>query len=82
MNREDTVKTLASKHGALEVSRNYIRGIRSALVNIRLGIETDNVALASKDVGLLEEHVSHLETVDKIGKESRDQIQRLEKDEK
>ena len=82
MNREDTVKTLVSKHGAIEVSRNYIRGIRSALTNIRIGIETNNFALASKDVGLLAEHLSNLETVYKIGKESLDQIQRLERDEK
>lgn len=80
MNREDTVKTLVSKHGAIEVSRSYIRGIRSALSNIRIGIETNNFALASKDVGLLAENLANLETVYGIGKEALGQIQRLEKD--
>lgn len=80
MNKSEVIKTLVSKYGAIEVSRNYIRGIRSALSNIRNGIETNNPALMAKDVGLLAENLSNLELVYGIGKESLDQIQQLEKE--
>lgn len=63
MNRDEQVKTLVIKYGAIATSRMYIRGIRGALANIRNGIETNNFALAAKDVGLLAEHLANLETV-------------------
>lgn len=63
MNKDEEVKTLLIKYGAIELSRNYIRGVRSALANIRNGIETNNFALASRDVGLLEYNLSKLELI-------------------
>lgn len=63
MNRDEQVKTLVIKYGAIATSRMYIRGIRGALANIRNGIETNNFALAAKDVGLLAENLACLETV-------------------
>lgn len=63
MNRDEQVKTLVIKYGAIATSRMYIRGIRSALANIRNGIETNNFALAAKDVGLLADQLANLETV-------------------
>jgi hypothetical protein len=63
MNKDEEVKTLLIKYGAIELSRNYIRGIRSALANIKNGIETNNFALASRDVGLLESNLQHLELI-------------------
>lgn len=63
MNRDEQVKTLVIKYGAIATSRMYIRGVRGALANIRNGIETNNFALAAKDVGLLAEHLANLETV-------------------
>lgn len=81
MNRDEQVKTLLTKYGAIEVSRVYIRGIRAALSNIRNGIETNNFALASKDVGLLAEHLACLETVYGM-EDGRKQIQHLDKEAK
>ena len=63
MNKDEEVKTLLVKYGAIELSRNYIRGVRRALANIKNGIETNNFALASRDVGLLEDQLSHLELI-------------------
>lgn len=82
MNRDEQVRTLVSKYGSIAVSRFYIRGIRSALSNIRNGVETNNIALMAKDVGLLADNLANLETVYGIGKESLDQIQTLDKDNK
>ena len=79
MNRDEQVKTLVSKYGSIAVSRFYIRGIRSALSNIRNGVETNNIALMAKDVGLLADNLANLETVYGIGKEVLDQIQTLDK---
>lgn len=81
MERDDVLKTLISKYGTIEVSRNYIRGIRSALSNIRNGIETNNFALAAKDVGLLEDNLKKLENLYNI-KEAREQIIHLDNQKK
>lgn len=63
MNKDEEVKTLLIKYGAIELSRNYIRGVRRSIANIKNGIETNNFALASRDVGLLEDQLSHLELI-------------------
>lgn len=63
MNKDEEVKTLLTKYGAIELSREYIRGIRRSLANIKNGIETNNFALAARDVGLLEDRLSHLELI-------------------
>ena len=63
MNKDEEVKTLLIKYGAIELSRNYLRGVRRSLANIKNGIETNNFALASRDVGLLEDQLSHLELI-------------------
>lgn len=76
MNRDDVLKTLVIKYGAIEVSRNYIRGIRSALANIRMGIETNNFALASRDVGLLDDNLKKLEGLYNLD-EARAQLQHV-----
>lgn len=81
MNRDDVLKTLVIKYGAIEVSRNYIRGIRSALANIRMGIETNNFALASRDVGLLDDNLKKLEGLYNIDV-ARKQLQHLEQQNK
>lgn len=81
MNRDDVLKTLVIKYGAIEVSRNYIRGIRSALTNIRMGIETNNFALAAKDVGLLDDNLKKLESLYNID-EARAQLQHVEQQKK
>lgn len=81
MNRDDVLKTLVIKYGAIEVSRNYIRGIRSALANIRMGIETDNFALASRDVGLLDDNLKKLEGLYNID-EARAQLQHIDEQKK
>lgn len=81
MNRDDVLKTLVIKYGAIEVSRNYIRGIRSALTNIRMGIETNNFALAAKDVGLLDDNLKKLEGLYNID-EARAQLQHVDEQKK
>lgn len=81
MNRDDVLKTLVIKYGAIEVSRTYIRGIRSALANIRMGIETNNFALASRDVGLLDDNLKKLEGLYNID-EARAQLQHVEQQKK
>ena len=79
MNRDEQVKTLVAKYGSIAVSRFYIRGIRSALSNIRNGVETNNIALMAKDVGLLADNLANLESVYGIGKEALAPIQTLDK---
>lgn len=81
MNRDDVLKTLVIKYGAIEVSRNYIRGIRSALANIRMGIETNNFALASRDVGLLDDNLKKLEGLYNID-EARAQLKHIDEQKK
>ena len=81
MNRDDVLKTLVIKYGAIEVSRNYIRGIRSALANIRMGIETNNFALTSRDVGLLDDNLKKLEGLYNID-EARAQLQHIDEQKK
>lgn len=81
MNRDDVLKTLVIKYGAIEVSRNYIRGIRSALANIRMGIETNNFALASRDVGLLDDNLKKLEGLYNID-DARAQLQHIDEQKK
>ena len=81
MSRDDVLKTLVIKYGAIEVSRNYIRGIRSALANIRMGIETNNFALASRDVGLLDDNLKKLEGLYNID-EARAQLQHIDEQKK
>lgn len=63
MNKDEEVKTLLVKYGAIELSREYIRGIRRSLANIKNGIETNNFALTARDVGLLEDRLAHLELI-------------------
>lgn len=74
MNKDEEVKTLLIKYGAIELSRNYIRGVRHALANIKNGIETNNFALASRDVGSLEDNLSKLELIF-ASEEGRKQLQ-------
>lgn len=74
MNKDEEVKTLLTKYGAIELSRNYIRGVRRALANIKNGIETNNFALASRDVGSLEDNLSKLELIF-ASEEGRKQLQ-------
>lgn len=81
MNRDDVLKTLVIKYGAIEVSRTYIRGIRSALANIRMGIETNNFALASRDVGLLDDNLKKLEGLYNID-EARAQLKHIDEQKK
>lgn len=81
MNRDDVLKTLVIKYGAIEVSRNYIRGIRSALANIRMGIETNNFALASRDVGLLDDNLKKLEGLYNLD-EARAQLKHIDEQKK
>lgn len=76
MSKDEIIKTLLIKYGAIELSRNYIRGIRSTLSNIRNGIETNNFALTSKDVGLLAENLANLELIFNV-KEGREGIASL-----
>ena len=74
MNKDEEVKTLLIKYGAIDLSRNYIRGVRHALANIKNGIETNNFALASRDVSLLEDNLSKLELIF-ASEDGRKQIQ-------
>ena len=73
LNKDEINKTLQIKYGAIELSRHYIRGIRSALSSIRNGIELNNFAIASKDVGLLAENLEMLERLYGI-EQAREQI--------
>lgn len=79
MGRDEIVKTLVIKYGAIAVSRKFIREMRGALANIRNGIETENFALAAKDVGLLADNLANLETLFHEEKHL-EQLQLLEKD--
>lgn len=74
MTKDEEVKTLLTKYGAIDLSRNYIRGVRHALANIKNGIETNNFALASRDVGSLEDNLSKLELIF-ASEEGRKQLQ-------
>lgn len=74
MTKDEEVKTLLIKYGAIELSRNYIRGVRNALANIKHGIETNNFARSSRDVGLLEDNLSKLELIF-ASEEGRKQLQ-------
>lgn len=74
MTKDEEVKTLLIKYGAIDLSRNYIRGVRHALANIKNGIETNNFALASRDVSLLEDQLSKLELIF-ASEEGRKQLQ-------
>lgn len=80
MTRSEEVKTLVYKFGAIDVSRTYIREIRSAVTSIKNGIAQNNVALAAKDVEALAENLSKLETVYGLGEDALKEIQHLEKD--
>ena len=81
MNREDIARTHVAKYGAIETARYHIRGVRAALSNIRNGIETNNFALASKDVGLLADHLASLEAMFNV-EDARKQLQNLDKNSK
>lgn len=78
MDKADLVKTAVVKHGAIDASRYYIRGARSALNSIKIGIESNNFALASRDVGLLQESIDALERIFGI-EDALPQIQHLNK---
>lgn len=80
MDKRESVETLVRKHGAIGVSRFYLRAIRGALSNIRNGIETNNFALAAKDVGLLAENLANIEIIFGMDDKTLEQIQHLEKD--
>lgn len=81
MEKREEVQTLMYKFGAIELSRSYIRGIRSALSNIRNGIELNNSMLAAKDVSLLAENLSKLEVLFGI-EDAKKQIKNLEQTKK
>ena len=79
MDKKEQIETLIIKYGAIAVSRFYLRGARSALANIRNGIETNNFALAAKDVGLLNENLTALEFVFTGNKDTLEQLRTLDK---
>lgn len=80
MDQKEQIETLMIKYGAIEVSRFFLRGARNALANIRNGIETNNFALAAKDVGLLNEKLSCLERIFNGNKDTLEQLQHLDKE--
>lgn len=79
MDKKEQIETLIIKYGAIAVSRFYLRGARNALANIRNGIETNNFALAAKDVGLLNENLSALELIFGGDRSTLEQLQHLDK---
>ena len=79
MNMKEQIETLTIKYGAIELSRFYLRGARTALASIRNGVETNNFALAAKDVGLLNQYLSALEMIFGGDKNTLEQLQQLDK---
>lgn len=77
LNKDEINKTLLVKYGSLELSRYYIRGIRSALASIRNGIELNNFAVAAKDVGVLADNLASLELLLNT-KEAKEQLVHLD----
>lgn len=81
LNQDEINKTLQIKYGSLELSRYYIRGIRTALTSIRNGIELNNFAIAAKEVGVLNEKLSALEKLYNM-EEAREQLTHLDNQKK
>lgn len=80
MTIREEVETLVYKFGAIDVSRTYIRGIRSALVAIKNGVAQNNLMLATKDIEALSDNLGRLEVVYGLGDDTLKAIQHLEKD--
>lgn len=79
MDKKEQIETLVIKYGAIAVSRFFLREALSATANIRNGIETDNFALASKDVGLLVENLRALNILFNGEEKTLKELQQLDK---
>lgn len=77
MNKDEINKTLLVKYGALDLSRYYIGEIRNAVNMIKIGIESNNFALASKEVGALDDAVAMLGKLFNM-EDARKQIKHLD----
>lgn len=77
MNKDEINKTLLVKYGALDLSRYYIGEIRNAVNMIKIGIESNNFALASKEVGALDDAVTMLGKLFNM-EDARKQIKHLD----
>lgn len=81
MTKDEINKTLLTKYGTLELSRYYISGIRDALNMVKIGIETNNFALASREVGALDDALTMLGKLFNM-EEARKQIAHLDNQKK
>lgn len=77
MNKDEINKTLLAKYGTLDLSRFYIGEMRSAVNMIKIGIESNNFALASKEVGALDDALTMLGKLFNM-EDARKQIKHLD----
>lgn len=77
MNKDEINKTLLVKYGTLDLSRFYIGEMRSAVNMIKIGIESNNFALASKEVGALDDALTMLGKLFNM-EDARKQIKHLD----
>ena len=77
MNKDEINKTLLVKYSALELSRYYIGEMRSSMNMIKVGIESNNFALASKEVGALDDALTMLGKLFNM-EDARKQIKHLD----